>query len=443
MPTNEITTDSTDAVAEVQYDECGFSPNGIHRDTNTTYGPDGFNREGYNLSGFDRDGYDDRGFDQSNLHRDTGTHYHPVDHLTWDHNHYSEDNDNLDWRGRTRRQNGDCLDSDCETCYPPEDDDNSDDSNKSFQDRLDDYSAKAPRKLGWIAKPPRCVNGEWIYDRTLYAGHEIEMYSDDEDYDDVEFVLNQLSSAYRKFNPQTTTRQCAIAKYDGSLEYQDGGFETVTVPLTREQTYGIFESFKVLGGGNCSAWGCGDEVGHHIHLSRAAIGPLTLGKLLVFANVECNHQFIERVAGRKAGYNCFAPKKLSDAMRDRPNAERHEVINVTEHTVEFRMFKSNLLSRGILKNYEFAVSLVRYCEQVNYGMGDEPEDADHPLHYLSYRRWLATCHAEYPYLHQFFLSHRTMAANYRKHTGLAKNAIPNERSPKFALIRLDTMAPGA
>jgi hypothetical protein len=36
-----------------------------------------------------------------------------------------------------------------------------------------------------------------------------------------------------------------------------------------------------------------------------------------------------------------------------------------------------------------------------------------------------------------------MAANYRKHTGLAKNAIPKERSPKFALLRADAMAPGA
>jgi hypothetical protein len=443
MPTNEDTGTLADRLlSEVpQHDANGFAiahPY-LHRETNTLYGPDGFNIDGFNLSGFDREGYDERGFNENNLHRETGTHYHPVDHLTWDRGRYSEDNNDLDWRGRDRCDNGECEDMECESCNPPDDDEEPVDA--SFNDRLDSYGEKAPRKLGWSDHSHRTFDGEYVADRTLYAGHEIEMYADDEDYSSVEHVLDQLNSAYRNFKPQTRTLRCAIAKYDGSLEYKDGGFEAVTVPLTREQTYGIFGSFRVLGGGSCSAWDCGPEVGHHIHLSRAAIGPLTLGKLLVFANVECNQLFIERVAGRKADYNTFASKKLTDAMHDRPNADRHEVINVTNHTVEFRMFKSNLLSRGILKNYEFAVSLVRYCEQVDYGNGEEPEDSDHPLHYLSYRRWLAAKHAEYPYLHQFFLSHGSMARNYRQHAGLAKNAVPTERSPKFALIR--TSAIGA
>jgi len=409
---------------EVQYDENG-------------YDAEGYDRNGYDSEGYDRDGYNSEGWDSNDLHRDSGTEFHPTTRCMRDGEFYNEDGE--DWRGNSRCDNGDCEDWDCEACHPPSDEDES----SSFEDHLMAYSRKATDVHRWVCKPPVMVAGRWQFDRTLYAGHELEMYSDDEDTGDVDFVLAQLNSAYCKFNPQTRSGACAIAKHDGSLDHADGGFEAVTVPLTREQNYGIFESFKVLGSGRCSAWSMGDEVGHHIHLSRSAIGPLTLGKLLVFANAECNHKFIENVAGRKADFNGFARKKLTDALKDYPNDERYEVINVTEQTVEFRMFKCNLMSRAILKNYEFAVSLVRYCEQVTHGMDTEPEWDSHPLHYLQYRRWLVQRHAEYPYLHQFFLSHRSMSTNYKRHVGLAKNAVPKDRSPKFALIRADAVGVGA
>lgn len=421
----------------------------IHRDTGTEFNPqgrtylgfdaDGYDATGHDRDGFDRQGYDSRGFDGNNIHRDTGTYYHPVDHLTWDSESYSEDNDSLDWQGNSRCDNGDCSDSDCETCNPPDEDEDEDvdderqwSSSSSFEDSLLGYDARAPRVHGWRPITVRDANGFCLLDRTLYAGHEIEMYSDDESADDVQFVLNQINSAYRRFKPQTTAGLCAIAKRDSSLdEYGDGGFETVTVPLTRDQTYGIFGSFKVLGGGHCSAWTKGDDVGHHIHLSRAAIGPLTLGKLLVFMNAEVNRSFLVGIAGRDGGFNQFAPgKKLTDAE----NGDRYEVLNVTDQTVEFRLFKSNLYSRAILKNYEFAVSAVRFCEDSPHGF-EEPEYETDPLSYVKYRRYVASHHKEYPYLHAFLLTHHRLKRGYTMSSGLKPNAIPKERSPKFALIR--------
>jgi hypothetical protein len=370
--------------------------------------------------------YDENGWDALGRHRDTGNTYDP---------------DGYDIDGNSRCDNGDCDDDTCERCHPEPEPEPEDD--ETFDEQLHAYNAKATDIHGWFYAPMRLANGGWSADRTLYAGHEIEMYSDNEDYDDVLTVLRQLDTPYRNLNPQTRTNRCAIAKHDGSLDVQDGGFEAVTVPLTRAQTYGIFESFKIVGDGNCSAWNMGNEVGHHIHLSRAAIGPLTLGKLLVFANADANQRFVERVACRPAEFNGFSSKKLTDAMREEPNGDRYEVINVTTHTVEFRMFKSNLMTRAILKNYEFAVSLTRYCEQVTHGMDTEPEWSSHPLHYLQYRRWVAEHHAEYPYLHQFFLAHPSMSQNYRSSKGLKANAIPKDRSPKFAFIRTLSAAGGA
>jgi hypothetical protein len=409
------------------YDADGYDANG--------YDSEGLDRNGYDSEGYDCDGYDKNGWSyDGDLHRDTGTVFHPTTHLTREGDEYNDDGE--DCYGNSRCDNGDCEDEDCELCNPPSNDDD-------FQDHLRCYSSRAPAVHGWQCKPPVLVAGRWQHDRTLYAGHEIEMYSDDICTSDVDTVLSQLNRAYRKFKPQTRTLDCAIAKQDGSLDHttdvdgneeeQGGGFEVVTVPLTREQNYGIFRSFDVLGRGSCSAWSMGTKVGHHIHLSRAAIGPLTLGKMLVFANAPGNQLFIEQVAGRGADFNAFCQKKLTDALKEYPNDERYEVLNVTEQTVEFRMFKANLKSAGILKNYEFAVSLVRYCEQSSLGAeSGAVEDHYHPLAYHQYRQWLATRHAEYPYLHQFFLSHRSLSRSY-KH-GLAANAVPKDRSPKYHAV---------
>lgn len=415
--------------SEIEYDERGFDENGIHRDTGTEYGPDGFNSEGY-----DENGYDSDGWNEDNLHRDTDTEFHPSTDRTRDGAYYDSegydvhgrdedgydrdgydgdgyDRDGTDSGGCTRCENGDCDDPDC-SC-----------KNSDFEGHLGSYGDKAVDELDWSCKPG---------DRTLYAGHELEMYSDDVDTDDVDYVLGQLNAAYRKHDPMTSTRKCAIAKYDGSLEVEDGGFEVSTVPLTREQTYAVFESFKTLGDGRCSAWDKGDDIGHHIHLSKSAIGPLTLGKLGVFMNCPENRVFLETIACRTADFNSFENKKK---LTQTHNRERHSVLNVTDETVEFRLFKCNLYSRAILKNYEFAVAAVRFCEQSGHGFGDTIEPTS-PLHWTQFRAYVAANRREYRYLHEFMLAHPVLGVGYRNNSGLPQNvARPKERSPKFALLR--------
>jgi hypothetical protein len=400
----------------------GFSSDGyamyLHRDTGTA-----FNADGYDIDGFNGDGISERGFRRNRRHSQTGTLFHPVDHLTWDGTVYDVYS-GCDYLGRSRCDNGECTDSYCDTCHPPDTDDDS----LSFDEKLDSYNCNVIRRHGWRDKStPDNV------DRTLYAGHEFEMFSDDVDYDDVAFTLAQIDNEYRRHSPQTRTRKCCIAKHDGSLQdYKFGGFETVTVPLSRDQTYGIFKAFDVLGGQACSAWTVGKAVGHHIHLSRQAIGPLTLGKMLVFLNAEANKGFLVAMAGRNCeDYAAFSTsKKLTDADR----GDRYEVLNVTNTTAEFRLFRSNLYTRAILKNYEFAISTVRFCEAASHGLG-EVEDKSSPLHYYNYRRFVADHHIEYPFLHQFLLTNERLGLMYRKHGVRKRNTIPSERSTKFRFVQ--------
>lgn len=367
--------------------------------------------------------YDANGFDSDGRHRENGGMFHPVTHLTANGDSYHDYGwGQRDWRGCSPCMNGDCHDSDCETCNPSDDSDDDDES--SFRDHLLGYSAKAPEVHGWRPK-------NW-YERAMYAGHEIEMFSDDEDPDDVSLVLRQINRQYAALGPLTTTSLCAIAKRDGSLDdQQQGGFETVTVPLTAAQTYGIFKSFTTLGDGRCSAWTVGDDVGHHIHLTKAAIFPLTLGKLGVFMNAEPNRPFLERIAGRSASYNEFENRKKLTCPE---NAFRHAVLNITDYTVEFRLFKANLYSKAILKNYEFCMAAVRFCDEQPHGFGDVSEDG--PLHWRQFCRFVAANRSQYEYLHEFMLTQAGIRLTYRRASGLPSNVShPKPRSPKFALIQ--------
>jgi hypothetical protein len=397
---------------EVLYDNYGFNDaTGLHRDTGTAVDPNGFYRDGIHrttetefspLTRLTRDGYayDSRGYNYAG-YNDEG-----YDREGYDSDGY--DRDGLDSATNSRCDNGEC-DRNC-SCRD------------SFDDQLDGYGTRAPRVLGWAPHPD-------LEPTYLYAGHEIEMYSDDEDFSDVEHTLHQVNTLYAGLNPLTRNRRCAIAKHDGSLE--DGGFELVTVPLTTEQVYGIFGKIKTLGDGRCSAWDRGDDVGHHIHLSKRAIGPLTLGKLLVFMNAERNRSFLEAIACRPAGFNHFCTKKVTD----QGNSDRYEVLNVTDSTVEFRLFKSNLYGRAILKNHEFAVAAVRFCEQVSHGFGEVDSHID-PLHFVNFRTFVAANRHTYRYLHEFLLSHTSLRVGYRNNAGLPDSvANPKEKSPVFRMIR--------
>jgi hypothetical protein len=349
------------------HDANGFDFDGLHRLTLTEFHPttgrtrDGsyYDSQGFNRMGWDRGGYNSEGYDVDGY-----------------------DQDGEDRYGNTRCDNGQC---DC--CSNEEE----------FDEHLFGYGESAISHCHWHPKPSSTL------DRTLYAGHEIEMYSRDVDTGDVDYVLRQLKAEYQKHKPQTRYGGCAVATHDGSL--RSGGFEIQTVPLTRAQVYGIFGAIRALGDGRCAAWSRGDSVGHHIHLSRAALTEFTIAKMGVFLNRPSNRAFVDFIAQRAASYNGYEDNK---SLKSRTNRERHSVFNTQpEETVEFRMFKSNLMGRGILKNYDFAMACVGFCSSKSYDVTE--------LHWASFLSWLAGSHAAYPSLHEFVRRSTTWRHAYLPH----------------------------
>jgi hypothetical protein len=370
------------------YDENGFDAEG--------YDEGGFDAEGYDRNGYDANGYNAEGWDENGLNEQTGTEFNE-DGYTVDGNEY--DSEGYDANGYDE----DGYNSDGENS------DGQSRESQGFDDELRPYDADVLEDCGWTIRAGQ--------DKELLAGHEIEMYSDEVDIGDVLQVAHQLGAAYKQHDPQTYGGSCCIGKHDGSLD--GGGFETVTVPLTREQTYGVFESFDVLGNGSCSAWSKGQEVGHHIHVSRSAITPLTLGKLGVFMNLPANRKFLTAIAQRHPVYNVFEDgKKLT---HPRPYM-RHSVLNVTTETVEFRLFKSNLKTRCILKNYEFCIAAIKFCRSTSH----------QNLNRLDFIRFVAANRKEFGYLHTFLMNQETWAETYCSCLP-ANVAYPNEQGKKPAV----------
>jgi len=344
------------------YDENGFDENGFDRHG---FNRNGYNRNGYNADGYDADGYDASGYDEDG-YDSTGEDADGFDREGFDSDGYDRDGyDENGWDRDGYNSDGEHVDG-------------------NFADALLGYSTNVIERCRWSGPAGS---------RELLAGHEVEMYSPSEDRQDVEETTSQVNAAYAKAPREgyTTNGQASIAKHDGSLD--DGGFECVTVPMTARQTYAVFESFTELGGGGCAAWDYGDEVGHHIHVSRAAISPLTLGKLGVFMNVPFNRPFLTYIAQRPADYNGFERNKKITRPE---NYERHSVLNITDRTAEFRLFKSSLASASILKNYEFAISAVRFCRHT----------ANTKVNWRDYLRYVADHRKTYLYLHDFLVDVR-------------------------------------
>jgi hypothetical protein len=113
-----------------------------------------------------------------------------------------------------------------------------------------------------------------------------------------------------------------LLKSDGSL---DNGVELVTLPFTLEDHQSYFNWKEVLeqvrpiahsgeGTTNC---------GIHIHINRAALTPLVLGKMLVFVNATHNVNFIKMVSvPRLCGRRLRTRRLPTGSIRATTNTKR-------------------------------------------------------------------------------------------------------------------------
>ncbi len=108
--------------------------------------------------------------------------------------------------------------------------------------------------------------------------------------------------------------------------------------------------------------------GMHVHINKAALSPLLLGKLLVFLNADHTDELICLIAQRRGNGYCEKDcKRLNDGGRlwRYASPDRYERLNVTRHTCEVRIFRGNLRPERVLKNIEFCHAAVAFCRDAS------------------------------------------------------------------------------
>lgn len=181
----------------------------------------------------------------------------------------------------------------------------------------------------------------------------------------------------------TLLRNFAISKSDGSIAAADG-FEIVSRPAVLSQQVKLWTPFLNWAPGKVAGYRH-RVCGMHIHVSKNALTPLQLGRMIVFLNSHENRDFITRIAGRGSNtYSRVAPKTLTcglgymkdirnrygERVEQRPRHEgtaegRYSALNLEtgKGTVEFRLFQSNVAKDGFLKNVEFVDALCVWAGQ--------------------------------------------------------------------------------
>lgn len=213
----------------------------------------------------------------------------------------------------------------------------------------------------------------------LKFGIELEVESKSEAEEGAQYVRGCLADDY------------CVFKHDGSLG--SGGFEIVTRPDSIAVHKRKWDSLlNDSPGKRLRSW-VGGRCGMHVHVTKAALSQLQLGKMLCFLNDPANAGFVSAVAGRLPCHWCkVSPKKISDV---RLPAERYVALNITDRTAEFRIFRGTLLASSFYKNLEFVQALVAFCSPAARSIAEATSHA-------TFCAWLSK--KDYPNLYAFLVA---------------------------------------
>lgn len=204
-----------------------------------------------------------------------------------------------------------------------------------------DYSDRSANRLGPFGPGP-----------TRY-GVELEVgVTSGDDSEKAEEVLNRIGTDF------------AVCKHDSSITCDSrlsGGFEIVTAPsdvATHRERWAMAFTTRIPGLRSWDTTSCG----MHVHVSRAGLSRLTIGKINVFLNDPRNGAFVTAIAGRSPNDYCGRePKRIGSAHHP---GYRYEALNLTNrNTIEFRIFRGTLKVQSILKNIEFCAALINWARQ--------------------------------------------------------------------------------
>ncbi len=284
--------------------------------------------------------------------------------------------------------------------------------------------------------------GSEVIDGAVFSTHEKSKYQEPRLYGveiEAEFDRNsmkrlgltrfKIAAEVLKFFPNFVA-----VKEDGSLtmngKYSDGnpdaghnyaGLEIVTAPAGLKHQKAMwtkfpeFQYYKFF-----RAWDT-DTCGFHVHISKASLTSLQIGRMLRFVNHSNNKKFVEIVAGRsEKKFTKYYPKNLSDALYpERVNnpeegsehdRQRRVALNIAnEHTVEFRIFRGTVNANHIIRNIEFCEAVCNFC----YPASRSFAELDHPKYFVG---WVERERKTYP---EF--------ARWMAHHGLIKSRVIKDK----------------
>ena len=255
-----------------------------------------------------------------------------------------------------------------------EEDDYYDDNEHDDGSGALDYSHRVEDDLGFLSLPHEKHSKD-----TIYYGVELEVERRNNCPHDMPYLITD-----------NVLFGIATLKSDGTL---DNGFEITTAPATfgkhKKEWEKFFKDKSCMS--KLKGWGT-DTAGLHIHISRSALSPTSIGKILVFINDDTNSPFIDGIAGRNSkSWAKKSPKKISDFSQ---RTDKYEAVNLSHrNTIELRIFKSNISKHGFYRVLEFTDALVHFTKNYTGLTGLS-------LHYKTFLRFMDRQHikAQYPNL---------------------------------------------
>ena len=159
------------------------------------------------------------------------------------------------------------------------------------------------------------------------------------------------------------------AVYGHAILKPDCGFEIVTVPSTlryhKEVLWNKFFS------GVSEHYSGGNGCGLHIHISRDAMEPLHLAKVICFINEAINTNFLTGIAGRSVGSGASWCAQVTnirrnvDGMLNSTYASKSHAMQISGRnngkTAELRIFQSDPTKQGLFQALEFTDAVIKYC----------------------------------------------------------------------------------
>lgn len=176
--------------------------------------------------------------------------------------------------------------------------------------------------------------------------------------------LNRFELA---FNIQKVLgKEFVVMKNDGSLknhprEHPLWGFEIVTAPADLQEHMARWaELEKAEGFRYLRAWDT-TTCGLHIHIGKAYMTTLQIGRIMQFITAKKNRKFIEKVAGRNSeAASRFVDKGLDGGLK--PDPDKYCAVNIRPpHTIEFRIFRGTIRHQHIVRNLEFTDAVCSFC----------------------------------------------------------------------------------